>query len=152
MENMQATKENYNLYNKSLQPFANENRKEMTKAEACLWKYALRAKQMGYTFNRQRPVMNYIADFMCKPLKLIIEVDGYSHSLENVIKKDIIRQNELEQAGFKVIRFSDKEVLTQIIQVRTAIFEVIQQLEIKMKKSSPLPPLGGGHVKEQLQP
>lgn len=152
MENMQATKENYNLYNKSLQPFANENRKEMTKAEACLWKYALRAKQMGYTFNRQRPVMNYIADFMCKPLKLIIEVDGYSHSLENVIKKDIIRQNELEQAGFKVIRFSDKEVLTQIIQVRTAIFEVIQQLEIKMKESSPLPPLGGGHVKEQLQP
>jgi very-short-patch-repair endonuclease len=152
MEYMQATKENYNLYNKSLQPFANENRKEMTKAEACLWKYALRAKQMGYTFNRQRPVMNYIADFMCKPLKLIIEVDGYSHSLENVIKKDIIRQNALEKAGFKVIRFSDKEVLTQIIQVRTAIFEVIQQLEIKMKESSPLLPLGGGHVKEQLQP
>lgn len=106
---------------------------------------------MGYTFNRQRPVMNYIADFMCKPLKLIIEVDGYTHSLENVIKKDIIRQNALEQAGFKVIRFSDKEVLTQIIQVRTAIFEVIQELERKIQESSPLPPQGGGYVKEQLQ-
>lgn len=151
MENMQATKENYNLYNKSLQPFANENRKEMTKAEACLWKYALRAKQMGYTFNRQRPVMNYIADFMCKPLKLIIEVDGYSHTLESVIEKDRIRQFNLEKAGFKVIRFSDREVMTQILKVRAVILEVIKELENKITEPSPLPPLGGGHVKEQFQ-
>lgn len=68
---MIAEKNNHLLYNKSLQPFASENRKQMTKAEACLWKYALRAKQMGYTFNRQRPVLNYVADFMCKELKLI---------------------------------------------------------------------------------
>jgi very-short-patch-repair endonuclease len=72
---MQATKQNHNLYNKNLQPFANENRKQMAKSEACLWKFILKSKQMGYTFNRQRPVLNYIADFMCKPLRLIIEVD-----------------------------------------------------------------------------
>ncbi|MCW3076617.1 MAG: hypothetical protein JWO32_1226, partial [Bacteroidetes bacterium] len=56
-----------------------ENRSQMTKSEVCLWKYAFRAKQMGYTFNRQQPVLNYIADFMCNELKLIIEVDGYTH-------------------------------------------------------------------------
>ena len=92
----------YNYYNKNLKSFAGENRKQMTMAEACLWKYALRAKLMGFTFNRQRPVLNYIADFMCKDLKLIIEVDGYSHTLEEVIRNDIIRQKKLEAAGFKV--------------------------------------------------
>ena len=49
----------------------------MTKAEACLWKYVLRASRMkGYGFRRQRPIMNYIADFMCKELMLVIEVDA----------------------------------------------------------------------------
>ena len=81
---MIAEKNNHLLYNKILQPFASENRKQMTKAEACLWKYALRAKQMGYTFNRQRPVLNYVADFMCKELKLIIEVDVYTHLIKEV--------------------------------------------------------------------
>jgi very-short-patch-repair endonuclease len=56
-------------YNKNLQPFANKLRKNITKAEACLWKYVLKAKQLkGYQFRRQRPVLNYIADFMCKEL------------------------------------------------------------------------------------
>lgn len=64
-------------------------RKNMTKAEACLWKYALRAGQMnGYTFYRQRPVLNYIADFLCKELNLIIEVDGITHLDKETLEKD----------------------------------------------------------------
>jgi very-short-patch-repair endonuclease len=55
----------------------------MTKAETCPWKFALRANQLkGYPFRRQRPVLNYIADFMCKDLMLIIEVDGITHQDE----------------------------------------------------------------------
>lgn len=70
-------------YNKNLQPFANRLRKEMTKAEACLWKYVLRAKQLkGYQFRRQRPILKYIADFVCLELMLIIEIDGISHHWE----------------------------------------------------------------------
>lgn len=70
-------KHSNHLYNKNLQPFANRQRNEMTKAEACLWKYVLRASKLkGYGFRRQRPVLHYIADFMCKPLMLIIEVDA----------------------------------------------------------------------------
>jgi len=70
-------------YNKNLQPFANKLRKEMTKAEACLWKYVLRARQLkGYQFRRQRPVLNYIADFMCMELMLVIECDGITHQWE----------------------------------------------------------------------
>ena len=127
---MKADKENYNLYNKTLQPFAHENRYQMTKAEACLWKYALRAKMMcGHTFNRQRPVLNYIADFMCKELKLIIEVDGYSHTLDEVIEKDVIKQRDLEKAGFVVIRFTDEEVLKRIEDVKRAIELTIEEIK-----------------------
>jgi len=112
---MEATKDNYHLYNTKLQPFANSLRKNMTKAEACLWKYALRARQMeGYQFRRQRPVLNFIADFMCKELMLVIEVDGISHNFEEVIKKDERKQAVLEAAGFTVLRFSDSEVLNNM--------------------------------------
>ena len=75
-----ASKRNNYHYNKELQPLASKLRKDMTKAKACLWKYVLRAgTMMGYKFRRQRPVLNYIADFMCMELMLVIEVDGYSH-------------------------------------------------------------------------
>ncbi len=125
------TSNNHNYYNKILRPYASENRKQMTKAEACLWKYALRAKQMGYTFNSQRPVLNYIADFMCKELKLIIEVDGGIHSMEEVAKNDIIRQQHLELVGFKVIRFKNEEVLKEINKVREHILSTIHSLKEK---------------------
>jgi very-short-patch-repair endonuclease len=66
---MKPDKINHFGYNNLLQPFANDLRKDMTKAEACLWKYALKAGKMkGYQFRRQRPVLIYIADFMCMPL------------------------------------------------------------------------------------
>src|ERR1700722_4952006 len=119
---MKANKENNLSYNKQLKENAYSLRNKMTKAEACLWKYALSRKQMhNCTFNRQRPVLNFIADFLCKEMKLIIEVDGYSHLLEEVIEKDKIRQKALEDAGFTVIRFTDNEVLTQIKRVRQVI-------------------------------
>lgn len=62
-----ADKQNLWHYNADLKSFARENRKEMTKAEACIWKYLLSRKQMmGYQFRRQRPILNYIADFYVK--------------------------------------------------------------------------------------
>ncbi|HWY38429.1 MAG TPA: DUF559 domain-containing protein [Bacteroidia bacterium] len=119
----------YNYYNPKLKNTAHKLRYRMTKAEACLWKYALRAGQMnGYNFNRQRPVMNYVADFMCKKLNLIIEVDGISHTFNGAIEKDATRQKILEEAGFTVIRFKDEEVLTQIKRVRQIIFETTEIL------------------------
>ena len=102
-------------YNRKLRPLARALRRNMTKAEACLWKYALRAREtMGYPFTRQRPVLSYIVDFMCKELCLVIEVDGITHLDEEVIKKDEIKQRDLEEAGFHVLRFRDEEVLNRI--------------------------------------
>ena len=104
----------------------------MTKAEACLWKYALRASKMkGYGFRRQRPVLNYIADFMCKELFLIIEVDGITHQDERVISNDKIRQARLEAAGFTVLRFTDDEVLKSMRGVISALEDWIEKYEAR---------------------
>ena len=139
---MDATKEYHLLYNKNLKKKASALRQSMTKAEACLWKYALRARMMKeYTFNRQRSIQNYIVDFACKKLRLIIEVDGYSHQLEETIIKDKKRQDDLEKAGFTVIRFTDEEVLKHMTQVKQNIWDKIEELEATL----PLPPQRGGN-------
>ena len=119
--------DNHN-YNKQLQPYANKLRKEMTKAEACLWKYVLKAGMMkGFQFRRQRPVLNYIADFMCKELMLVIEVDGSIHQLEEIIKYDEKRQKVLEEAGFTVLRFTNEEVLNNIQSVHSYLEDWIEK-------------------------
>ena len=100
----------------------------MPKAEACLWKYVLRASQLnGYAFRRQRPVLNYIADFMCKELMLIIEVDGITHQWEGAAERDAVRQKRLEEAGFTVIRFNDSEILHNISSVRDYLVDWIEK-------------------------
>ena len=114
-----ANKENFFLYNKKLTATAQKLRSDMTKAEACLWKYVLQGRRLqGFQFRRQRPVLDYIADFMCKELMLIIEVDGISHSYEEVALNDEKRQEVLESAGFRFLRFTDDEVLTNINGVK----------------------------------
>ena len=135
--NLKADTTNNYAYNKKLRPFANKLRKEMTKAEACLWKYALRAGQMkGYQFRRQRPVLRYIADFLCKELKLVIEVDGITHKDGETEEKDKRKTGDLESAGFKVIRFTDEEVLKNM----SGVMERIERVVEEMGRSSPPPP------------
>ncbi len=76
-------------YNNKLKIFASQLRKNMTKAEACLWKYGLKSGKLSHwKFNRQSPILNYIADFMCKNLLIIIEVDSFTHEWDETYKKD----------------------------------------------------------------
>lgn len=137
--------EKHLFYNTNLKSYAIKNRNDATKAEACLWKFILKAKKTGYQFNRQRPVLNYIADFMCVKLKLIIEVDGYTHLIEEVIKNDAVRQKKLEEHGFKVVRFSDEDVLFNIDLVHKKLMAIIKEIEnvnssvIEMNHSSVTP-------------
>ena len=144
---MEANKENHYSYNSRLQPFANDLRHRMTKAEACLWKYALRAGiRKGYGFRRQRPVLNFIADFMCKELMLIIEVDGVSHTWEETIRKDKLREERLKKAGFQILRFEDESVLKNMNWVIEEIDLKIEEIErasttlpLKRQKRGTLP-------------
>jgi very-short-patch-repair endonuclease len=131
---------NNNNYNKTLQPFANKLRKSMTKPEACLWKYALKAgKLKGHSFRRQRPISNFIADFVCFEINLVIEVDGYSHQLLEIQKKDEIKTKSLMELGYTVIRFTDEEVLKDIANVIRCLENYVDEYE----KVHPLPPPAG---------
>ena len=124
-------------YNKDLKEFARKLRKNSTKAEIKLWKEVLRAGNIyGYTFLRQRPVLNFIADFMCKSLWLIIEIDGYTHGFEEQWRLDKKRQSKLETVGFTVLRFSDEEVLGNIANVERSI-------EYWVNNHPPAPPSKG---------
>jgi len=105
-------------YNKDLKLRARELRKHSTKAEICLWSFVLKGGWlMGYEFLRQRPVLNYIADFFCKDLMLIIELDGLIHEFDEIQVRDTQKQQALEAVGFTVLRFSNWEVLHRFDEV-----------------------------------
>ncbi|MCL4117142.1 UNVERIFIED_CONTAM: hypothetical protein GTU68_021629 [Idotea baltica] len=94
----------------------------MTKSASCMWKYVLGNKQMlGYQFLRERPILNYIADFVCLDILLVIEVDGITHQSDDVVARDARRDKALSDVGFTVLRFSSWEVLNQIEQVSITI-------------------------------
>ena len=114
-------------YNSKLKPNARKLRREMTKAEACIWKYLLKGKQTGYGFRRQRPIGRYIVDFVCLPLKLIIEIDGESHNHTEIAHNDKVRQEVLESLGYKVVRFTDEEILKELSAVGMILESIIQE-------------------------
>lgn len=88
----------------------------MTLAESFLWQN-LRANILGHKFLRQHIIGDFIVDFVCKDDGLIIEVDGAYHS-EPIQEIDDIRRTEiLESMGFRVIRFTNEEVLYDIENV-----------------------------------
>ena len=109
---------NYIPYNKHLKEYSKKLRLDSTLSEVLLWNY-LRAKQLGYTFNRQKPLLSYIVDFYCKPLNLVIEIDGDSHNHKYDL--DVKRQEELEAYGLIFLRFDDKEVKQDINNVLRTI-------------------------------
>jgi len=82
---------------------------------------------MGYQFRRQRPISNFIVDFACLPLKLIIEVDGITHDDSLVQKKDAFRDSKLKSLGFTTLRFSSWEVLNKMDDVSIIISSWIKE-------------------------
>jgi very-short-patch-repair endonuclease len=125
-----ATLSNNYHYNKSLKSLARNLRNQSTKAEIYLWNDVLKCRYLNkYKFLRQRPVLNYIADFMCPQLMLIIEIDGATHEIEEVVIKDEIKTNALIDVGFTVLRFSDWEVLHRKWDVAEFLMNWIQQYE-----------------------
>lgn len=92
----------------------------------------------GYTFNRQKPLQNYIVDFYCKPLQLVIEVDGGYHFEEEQKMKDKERQQVLESFGLNFLRFHDEEVQKDMDVVLKAIKGYIVSFEKTYKVPSRL--------------
>jgi leucyl-tRNA synthetase len=111
-------------------------RKEHTKAEKALWE-VLRNNKAGAKIRRQHPIDGYIVDFVSLQDKLIIEIDGGYHETEEQKKYDIERTKVLNEIGFKVIRFSNEEVLDNPYQIR-------DKIKVMLEGISPSPPKEGG--------
>jgi very-short-patch-repair endonuclease len=121
---------NSNLHNKILHLNPRDMRKDMTTAEALLWKYVLKLRQMrGYQFRRQNPVLSYIATFMCPDLKLIVEVDDSTRQKDDIQEKVLKKDFDLVNAGYHVLRLKDKEVLNRIWKAARCIEQYIEEFE-----------------------
>lgn len=141
-------------YNKNLKPLAKKLRREMTMSEAILWKTLKEKQMMGFDFDRQRPIDNYIVDFYCKDLMLAIEVDGASHYHDDAPLRDEIRQKKLEELGVRFLRFDNDEVKTNINGVLDTIREWINAHpelvgRVDEECHPPLNPLRGGDFEEE---
>ena len=99
-------------------------RSNMSDAERKLWRMLRNRQFRGLKFVRQLPVGPYIADFACREVDLIIEVDGGQHAQN---KRDAVRTTELESYGFAVIRFWNRDVLTNIDGVFAVLSEHIEK-------------------------
>lgn len=102
---------------KYLEERRKELRKNLTPAEATLWKHLQRKQLAGRKFRRQHSIQNYIVDFYCASEKLIIELDGAIHLDFTQQNYDYERTQVLESLGFKVIRFENKLIFENITNV-----------------------------------
>ena len=95
---------------------AQNHKRFPTEAEKCFWE-VLRSKKMGFRFRRQHIIGDFIVDFICIPLNLIIEVDGKYHSTPKQLEADYLRDSLLNQAGYTILRFTNEEVIGNIDHV-----------------------------------
>jgi very-short-patch-repair endonuclease len=116
-------------YNPKLKEYARQLRNKSTKAEIRLWQHLKRDQLRRYDFHRQKPIDNYIVDFFCNKLKLAIEVDGYTHQLEEVMVKDEIKERKLNELGIHVLRFNDEDVMKDIENVIRVIEQYMNEFE-----------------------
>jgi very-short-patch-repair endonuclease len=113
-------------YNQKLILKAKELRQNMTVAEKRLWHNYL--KNLPLRVLRQRPIDNFIVDFYCAKLKLVIEVDGNSHVTDDGIESDRARTQILEGYGLKIIRFTNDEVFNNFEAVCEAIENLVDSI------------------------
>jgi very-short-patch-repair endonuclease len=119
---------------------ARRMRKDLSFAEAKLWKALRRLKGEGARFRKQAPFGNYIVDFVCHQARLIIEVDGGIHALAHVASRDMEREDWLKARGYVVLRVNNDEVVQ-------SLDAVVQRITGHLGACTPTPgpsPQGGG--------
>ncbi|NMW32375.1 DUF559 domain-containing protein [Altererythrobacter sp. RZ02] len=104
-----------------------------TPAERALWAYLSRSA-LGVKFSRQMPVGPFFADFLCRSLKLVIELDGHSHDIAP--QRDPIRDRWLIDHGYSVLHFTNGDI-------RGNVEGVVTTIRLKIEELQSLPPAGG---------
>ena len=107
-----------------------ENAKHMkqypTEAESVMWEL-IRRKQLGVVFKRQYIIDEYIVDFVCLEKRLVIEIDGGYHSMGEQQESDSNRDHRLAVLGYRVLRFSNSEVMVQPDSVVNKIKQALNE-------------------------
>lgn len=102
-------------------------RNNMTDAEQRLWRFLRRKQISGFKFRRQHPFGDYIIDFVCLEAMLAVEVDGSQHNARQA--EDAARTEYLKHAGFRVLRFWNNEVMSEIDSVMAVIWRALQEID-----------------------
>jgi very-short-patch-repair endonuclease len=121
---------------------AKQLRRAMTRAETLLWRHLKANRLSGLGFRRQSPMGNYIADFVSHSCKLVVEVDGESHDFESRLHHDARRDEWFASRGYRVLRFTNDDVLKNLEGVVMAIGLAAEQAA---PPSLTLPRKGGGN-------
>ena len=129
-------------YDATLKLLAKNLRNNSTVGEIILWKKLNRKHFFGYDFHRQKPLLHFIVDFYCAELNLVIEVDGKYQGDENAYYRDSTRQLELEKYDLAFLRFTEKEIRYQLVNVLRALEIYIEEFE----KHTPGPSQEGNKV------
>jgi very-short-patch-repair endonuclease len=111
--------------------------------EILLWKELNNKQFYGHDFHRQKPLLNYIVDFYCYELNLVIEIDGKYHNYEEQNTLDILRDNELQSFGLTIIRFTENEVRHDMINVIRTLEDHYLTFIEQQEEHTP-PPLSRG--------
>jgi very-short-patch-repair endonuclease len=110
-------------------------RRDLTDAERILWS-RLKGRRLGAQFRVQHPIAPYIADFACVSMKLIVEVDGATHSTPAEQAHDEHRRNVLERSGWTILRVWNDDVYRNLDGV---IAKIVDTLLVQRARVSPPP-------------
>jgi BirA family biotin operon repressor/biotin-[acetyl-CoA-carboxylase] ligase len=105
---------------------ARDLRNAATPAERILWRHLARS-QLGVKFSRQMPVGPFFADFLCRERRLVVELDGISHDREP--DRDASRDAWMQANGYRVLRFTNRDVLSNVEGVVRAIRQALEDEE-----------------------
>jgi len=117
-------------------------RRNSTDAERMLWSELRAGRLNGASFRRQVPIERYVADFICHAAKLVIELDGGQHFSNEGERADARRSAAIEAIGFKVLRFSNLDIMTN----RGGVLETIATT---IAERAPTPALPRKREREQ---
>lgn len=124
---------------------ARKLRKTMTKAEVVLWMHLRPLRRHGYWFRRQHPIHPYVADFAHVEAKLVIEVDGATHSSTDEVAYDKRRDTYMQRLGWTILRVQNEAVYKDVATVVDAIMRRVTP-SVSPLRGDPPPPLKRGRI------
>jgi very-short-patch-repair endonuclease len=105
---------------------ARKLRKTMAPQEVKLWVRLRELRVLGHHFRRQSPVLTYIVDFECRRSRVVVEVDGTQHGFDANRERDLVRDENLRHAGYRILRFANPQIDRELDAVMEAILSALK--------------------------